>query len=81
MLLLFFVGGQISIDVFPQGWDKTYCLKFVENDFGGNIHFFGDKTKPGENDYEIFMDPRVTGHTVMCPEDTRNQVVSIFQLE
>ncbi len=26
-----------------QGWDKTYCLRFVENDFD-TIHFFGDKT-------------------------------------
>lgn len=26
-----------------QGWDKTYCLQFVEKDFD-TIHFFGDKT-------------------------------------
>lgn len=26
-----------------QGWDKTYCLQFVEKDFDA-IHFFGDKT-------------------------------------
>ena len=26
-----------------QGWDKTYCLQFVEKDFD-EIHFFGDKT-------------------------------------
>lgn len=26
-----------------QGWDKTYCLQFVEKDYG-TIHFFGDKT-------------------------------------
>ena len=25
------IGGQISFDAFPNGWDKTYCLKFVEN--------------------------------------------------
>ena len=28
-----------------QGWDKTYCLQFVEEDFDV-IHFFGDKTYP-----------------------------------
>lgn len=27
----------------PQGWDKTYCLRFVKDDFD-EIHFFGDKT-------------------------------------
>ena len=26
-----------------QGWDKTYCLQFVEEEFS-EIHFFGDKT-------------------------------------
>jgi len=26
-----------------QGWDKTYCLRFVEEEFP-EIHFFGDKT-------------------------------------
>lgn len=26
-----------------QGWDKTYCLQFVEKEFD-EIHFFGDKT-------------------------------------
>ena len=25
-----------------QGWDKTYCLKFLED--YNDIHFFGDKT-------------------------------------
>ncbi len=37
------LGGQISMDVFPEGWDKCYCLRFVENKYK-TIHFFGDKT-------------------------------------
>lgn len=41
--LTYSIGGQISFDVFPDSWDKTYCLRFVEKDFG-DIHFFGDKT-------------------------------------
>ncbi|CAN6461786.1 unnamed protein product [Victoria cruziana] len=40
--LTFSIGGQISFDVFPRGWDKTYCLRYLE-DFK-EIHFFGDKT-------------------------------------
>lgn len=39
-------GGQISIDVFPDGWDKRYCLRHVENDGYKTIYFFGDKTMP-----------------------------------
>lgn len=41
----FSIGGQISIDCFPKGWDKTFCLKYVKDDFD-EIHFFGDKTDP-----------------------------------
>lgn len=26
-----------------QGWDKTFCLQYLEDDFDA-IHFFGDKT-------------------------------------
>ncbi|OQU81088.1 hypothetical protein SORBI_3006G008200 [Sorghum bicolor] len=40
--LTFSIGGQISFDVFPQGWDKTYCLRYLEE--FQEIHFFGDKT-------------------------------------
>ena len=71
--LTYSIGGQISFDVFPNGWDKTYCLQFVEDDFD-DIHFFGDKTYPGGNDHEIFESARTIGHTVTSPEDTRKQV-------
>lgn len=39
-------GGQISFDVFPEGWDKRYCLQHVEKDGYKTIYFFGDKTMP-----------------------------------
>jgi len=65
----FSIGGQISIDIFPKGWDKTYCLQFVENLYD-EIHFFGDKTDIGGNDYEIYNDNRVIGHKVEKYQDT-----------
>ena len=34
------------MDVFPNGWDKRYCLKYVEQDGFQNIYFIGDKTMP-----------------------------------
>ena len=37
-------GGQISFDVFPNGWDKTYCLRHLKGEAFDEIHFFGDKT-------------------------------------
>ncbi|PKU82013.1 Phosphomannomutase [Dendrobium catenatum] len=69
--LTFSIGGQISFDVFPQGWDKTYCLRYLE-DFP-EIHFFGDKTYKGGNDYEIYESERTVGHTVTSPDDTAEQ--------
>lgn len=74
--LKFSIGGQISIDVFPIGWDKTYCLQHVTK--FSEIHFFGDKTMPGGNDYEIFEDLRTKGHTVINPADTIQQVTELF---
>jgi phosphomannomutase len=44
LLHLLILGGQISFDCFPTGWDKTYCLRHVEKDGYSKIHFFGDKT-------------------------------------
>lgn len=67
--LKYSIGGQISFDVFPLGWDKTYCLQFVKEKFP-EIHFFGDKTFPGGNDFEIFTSPIVRGHSVKSFEET-----------
>ncbi|XP_042014587.1 phosphomannomutase isoform X2 [Salvia splendens] len=74
--LTFSIGGQISFDVFPQGWDKTYCLKYLEE--FQEVHFFGDKTYKGGNDYEIYESERTNGHTVTSPEDTVSQCTKLF---
>lgn len=77
--LTFSIGGQISFDVFPTGWDKTYSLRYLEKLGFKEIHFFGDKTMKGGNDHEIFCDSRVIGHTVTSPEDTRNQITELMK--
>ncbi len=66
--LTYSIGGQISFDVFPTGWDKSYCLKYIEEK---EIHFFGDKTFKGGNDYEIYISDKVKGHAVKCYHDTK----------
>jgi len=78
--LRFVIGGQISMDAFPDGWDKRYCLQFVETEGFETIHFFGDKTSQGGNDHEIFNDPRTVGHTVTGPEDTIRQIKSLLNI-
>lgn len=42
--LVYSIGGQISFDVFPEGWDKRFCLTQVTADGFEKIYFFGDKT-------------------------------------
>lgn len=76
--LTYSIGGQISFDVFPEGWDKTYCLRFLPEAEFETVHFFGDKTFPGGNDHEIFEHARVAGHTVTGPADTMAQCAAIF---
>lgn len=80
--LTYSVGGQISFDVFPRGWDKTFALRHVikpEKHFK-EIHFFGDKTEPGGNDHEIYVDPRTIGHKVNSPDDTKRILSELFHL-
>merc|ERR1719321_1357576 len=75
--LTYSVGGQISFDVFPTGWDKTYCLKYLPVEDFDEIHFFGDKTFEGGNDYEIYTSPRTKGHSI----DDADPMTTLKKLE
>lgn len=75
--LRFSIGGQISFDVFPEGWDKTFCLKFLHHI--PKVYFFGDKILPGENDYEIYKHERTVGFGVTSPTDTREAVLRVLK--
>lgn len=52
--LQMFMDLQISFDVFPIGWDKTYCLRHLKShgEFT-KIHFFGDKTYEVSNNKDV----------------------------
>lgn len=76
--LTYSIGGQISFDVFPKGWDKTYCLNYVAEGEYDEIHFFGDKTMEGGNDYEIYTHPRVCGHHTTGPAFTMATCRELF---
>ena len=62
------------MDLFPIGWDKTYCLQFV-NDKYEDIHFFGDKVYVGGNDYEIFEHERTIGHDVSAGPQVTIEII------
>lgn len=79
--LCFTRGGLISFDIFPEGWDKRYCLDILETEGLEIIYFFGNETSPGGNDYEIFSDPRTVGYTVNSPEDTVRLCKELFGVQ
>ncbi|KAG0373949.1 Phosphomannomutase [Mortierella sp. AD032] len=72
--LTYSIGGQISFDVFPLA--RTKPTAFHEN--FKTIHFFGDKTFKGGNDYELYSHPSVTGHTVVNALDTERILRELF---
>jgi phosphomannomutase len=73
----FSIGGQISFDIFPKGWDKTFALQFVENKYD-KIYFFGDMTHEGGNDFEIYNDNRVHGIKVNNFNETISKLNQLF---
>lgn len=76
--LKYSIGGQISIDVFPIGWDKRYCLQHLSSRKFDKIYFFGDMADPGGNDYEIYTAYEVDGNQVQSPQDTMDKVREMF---
>ncbi|KAJ2752053.1 Phosphomannomutase 1 [Coemansia nantahalensis] len=78
--LKYSIGGQISFDVFPVGWDKTYCLRHLEGEGFATIHFFGDKAFKGGNDWEIYTHDATIGHAVKNPQETEAILKDLFQL-
>jgi len=75
--LKFSAGGQISIDIFPIGWDKTYCLQHLKKDEFNKFYFVGDRTEPGGNDYEIFSSSETVSYSVKSPDDTI-KIIDLF---
>ena len=75
--LTYSIGGQISFDVFPMGWDKTQCLQYLRDDFD-KIYFFGDKIDIGGNDYELYHSEYTESYAVSNPNETLNLCTKMF---
>lgn len=78
--LTYAIGGQISFDVYPKGWDKSFCLSRLPCDSFKEIHFFGDQTEKGGNDYEIYEHEKTIGHRVSSYKDTQKILIDMFNL-
>ncbi len=48
------IGGEISVDIYPRGNDKSQVIKYLSNmEPASSYVFVGDRTDPGGNDYAI----------------------------
>tara|TARA_R110000824_G_scaffold131930_1_gene294214 strand:+ start:467 stop:1252 length:786 start_codon:yes stop_codon:yes gene_type:complete len=46
------IGGQISIDIYPSGYDKSQAVNYLKKSYPDEpIFFFGDRTDRHGNDY------------------------------
>ena len=64
------LGGDTSFDIFPTGWDKTYCLQH----FPDHVHWFvGVRCGKNGNDKEIYdlLKPKKRSFSVEGPDETR----------
>tara|TARA_B100001093_G_scaffold447603_1_gene452630 strand:- start:354 stop:1148 length:795 start_codon:yes stop_codon:yes gene_type:complete len=64
------MGGDTSFDIFPKGWDKTYCLKHFEN--YKPAYFVGDRCEVNGNDWELYNALTYNGRAFKTsgPEET-----------
>jgi phosphomannomutase len=70
------LGGSTSIDIYPEGWDKTYALQHFE---GHTCWFVGDKCQPNGNDHLIFeaASAHGRGYVTKSPENTEKIIKDI----
>jgi phosphomannomutase len=51
------VGGEISIDIYPVGLDKSQAVHYLREEYGKcQIVFFGDRTDESGNDYSVAVE-------------------------
>lgn len=52
--LSFKKGGDTSIDIYPEGWDKTFVFDEGKRYTNDSVYFFGDRCAGNGNDKEIY---------------------------
>jgi phosphomannomutase len=64
------LGGVTSIDIYPNGWDKTHALTHCGNH---RVWFVGDKCHPGGNDRSLWqkLEPMGRGFMTTGPTETK----------
>ena len=78
------IGGEISIDIYPEGHDKRQSVKFIkETHPDAVIRFFGDKTGEDGNDYSVVISlgDKDKVHSVRKYQETKKLILSYLKGE
>jgi phosphomannomutase len=71
------LGGDTSFDIYPDGWDKIYALRYFQD---STVWFVGDRArKPSGNDYEIFKACEPRSYHTTGPEETKEVIEDIIK--
>ncbi len=77
----FSLGGSISIDIVLKGHGKEQIAKDLREKYPEeHIIFFGDKTMPGGNDYELASALLKLANTEVVQVDSPNEVLEHLNL-
>ena len=78
----FKIGGQISIDIQPEGSNKSQASKWAREKFKGcELYFFGDKCSESGNDYDIVKDIKEHKDGKIFSVGGPNDTISILMRE
>lgn len=70
------VGGEISIDIYPTGSDKSQILAHIPK---GHYVFFGDRMESGGNDYALAQKLQETESYALHPVNTYQDTWNIIK--
>ena len=70
------LGGQISIDIYPKGMDKSQIIKHIDFD---ECIFIGDRTEKGGNDYPLAKLMEETNNCKYFQTEGPEQTMEILQ--
>ena len=77
------LGGQISIDIYPKGMDKSQIFDVIKQDRlvePSEYIFIGDRTEKGGNDYPLAKLMKETDNCKYFQTEGSEQTMEILQL-
>ena len=71
------LGGSTSFDIYPRGWDKTFCLRHFEP---RQFWFIGDRCRPSGNDYELYKYLESAGYSFKTTGPNQTKEIILNQI-